>query len=285
VSLDAKGGDHTELDLLPERLDLAEVTAIWHRAPSATRIPAEVLHAPLQAYVPRAAAHFLDDVFEPLRCLQVPARHSALRRAGYKIAQLRRASAHGFEIPPTLVSNDPQRILEFVREHEGRVISKTLDPLLSSQFLYPRYSRYTEAFSRRDTGYLSSARHAAAIFQAEVAKRIEIRVMVVDGQIFAAEIHSQVARRTRRDWRRYDPFSTPIRPHALPACEAERCRSLLAEFELRYGALDFILTPDGRYVFLEINTNGQYLWLEHATRLPISDAIARLLGRAESCHG
>jgi hypothetical protein len=38
-----------------------------------------------------------------------------------------------------------------------------------------------------------------------------------------------------------------------------------------------VLTPDGRYVVLEINPNGQYLWIEKATGLPISDAICDFL--------
>ena len=46
---------------------------------------------------------------------------------------------------------------------------------------------------------------------------------------------------------------------------------------LSYGAVDLVLTPEGRYVFLEINPNGQYLWVEDATGLPISDALCDLL--------
>ncbi|MEV4245300.1 hypothetical protein AB0J63_18065 [Streptosporangium canum] len=46
---------------------------------------------------------------------------------------------------------------------------------------------------------------------------------------------------------------------------------------LTYGAIDLILTPDGRYVFLEINPNGQFLWIEDATGLPIGAAIGDLL--------
>jgi hypothetical protein len=43
-----------------------------------------------------------------------------------------------------------------------------------------------------------------------------------------------------------------------------------------------VVTPDERYVFLEINSNGQYLWIELATGLPISDAICDLLLAAPS---
>jgi biotin carboxylase len=46
---------------------------------------------------------------------------------------------------------------------------------------------------------------------------------------------------------------------------------------LHYGAADFILTPDGRHVFLEINPAGEFFWLEKYTGLPLSGAIASLL--------
>jgi glutathione synthase/RimK-type ligase-like ATP-grasp enzyme len=120
------------------------------------------------------------------------------------------------------------------------------------------------------------------IFQAYVPKRLEVRVTVVGSAIFPAEIHSQQTHRTRHDWRRYDHGETPYLPHALPGHVAERCLRLVAELGLCYGAIDLVLTPDGRYVFLEINPNGQYLWIEHATGMPISGAVCDLLlGTAE----
>ena len=48
-------------------------------------------------------------------------------------------------------------------------------------------------------------------------------------------------------------------------------------FGLLYGAYDLIVTPDGQYVFLEVNSVGQWLWLERATGLPISEALGKLL--------
>jgi glutathione synthase/RimK-type ligase-like ATP-grasp enzyme len=48
---------------------------------------------------------------------------------------------------------------------------------------------------------------------------------------------------------------------------------------LRFGAIDMIVTPEGRYVFLEINPNGQWRWIEDASGLPISDALCDALAR------
>lgn len=46
---------------------------------------------------------------------------------------------------------------------------------------------------------------------------------------------------------------------------------------LNFGCFDLIVTPDGEYVFLECNPNGQWLWVELATGLPIAEAIADFL--------
>jgi hypothetical protein len=46
---------------------------------------------------------------------------------------------------------------------------------------------------------------------------------------------------------------------------------------LLYGAIDLRLTPEGRYVFLEINPAGQFLYIENATGQQIAAAVARTL--------
>jgi biotin carboxylase len=43
------------------------------------------------------------------------------------------------------------------------------------------------------------------------------------------------------------------------------------------GALDFLVTPEGEWVFLEVNPNGQWAFVEQATGLPIAAAIADAL--------
>jgi glutathione synthase/RimK-type ligase-like ATP-grasp enzyme len=53
--------------------------------------------------------------------------------------------------------------------------------------------------------------------------------------------------------------------------------ALLRRLGLSYGAVDLILTPDDRFVFLEINPNGQYLWVQRATGLPIGEAVCDTL--------
>lgn len=46
---------------------------------------------------------------------------------------------------------------------------------------------------------------------------------------------------------------------------------------LRYGAIDMIVTPGGEYIFLEINPNGQWYFVQLQSEAEIADAIAELL--------
>src|SRR6185295_16367444 len=126
---------------------------------------------------------------------------------------------------------------------------------------------------------LHSMRWSPLILQEYVPKHVELRVTVVGGEIFPAEIESQGSARSRDDWRRYDLARTPYRRHTLPADVAERLLGVVRAFGLCYGAIDLVLTPDGRYVFLELNGNGQWLWIEDLTQMPIADAITSVLAR------
>jgi D-alanine-D-alanine ligase-like ATP-grasp enzyme len=63
----------------------------------------------------------------------------------------------------------------------------------------------------------------------------------------------------------------------LPREVEEKILAFMRAFGLFYGAFDFIVTPDGRCVFLEINPSGQYMWLECAADLGITAALADAL--------
>jgi glutathione synthase/RimK-type ligase-like ATP-grasp enzyme len=183
----------------------------------------------------------------------------------------------GFELPPTLFTNDPDEFLDLYRECNGRLVSKITSTLALRPRFGSEFSRFTEMVSTRDVANAHSVSLCPIVLQGYVAKRVEVRVTVVGQQVFAAEIHSQATHRTRVDWRRYDLGSTPHRVHALPADVAARCTALVADAGLTFGTIDLILTPDGRYVFLELNSAGEYGWIEDLTGLPISDAIADFL--------
>jgi glutathione synthase/RimK-type ligase-like ATP-grasp enzyme len=111
------------------------------------------------------------------------------------------------------------------------------------------------------------------IYQEYIPKSFELRVTCVGRRIFAAKILSQDNARTVVDWRR-DQFNLNYEATTLPEKVERKVIRVLKELGLHFGAFDFIVTPEGRCVFLEVNSSGNWLWLEDRLPLPISNAIA-----------
>ena len=68
----------------------------------------------------------------------------------------------------------------------------------------------------------------------------------------------------------------------LPTWVADFCTTFLHRLHLNFGCFDFIVTPEGEYVFLECNPNGQWLWIEHETGMDISKCIAETLSEHDN---
>jgi hypothetical protein len=277
LSCTAGGQVRRHLRLDGDTIDLDRVTAVWYRRPRLPEPHAEITDEKVRQCVADECQWILNDLWHSLDCRWVPALPSVIRRAELKAAQLKLAGALGFALPATLLTNSPDAFLGFYRQQNADVISKLAGGRSFMLGFGEQFMRYTEGVSRRDAGYADSVRYTPVLFQSYVPKKVELRVTVVGQRVFAAEIHSQASHHTRHDWRRYDFSQTVYRPHGLPQDVERRCVQLVERLGLCFGAIDMILTPDDEYVFLEINPNGQYLWIEDLTGLAISDALCDLL--------
>jgi hypothetical protein len=267
-----------------DEIDLNRLRCVWYRLGAYPVPHGHLTEQHHRDYVAEESRCFLHDAWHSLDCPWVPAPHFVVQRAQLKAAQLKAAAALGLELPPTLVTNSPDDFLDFYRQHNGRVVSKQAGFALIRHGI-GQYVRYTDVVSRRDVGYAHAVRYCPMIFQAYVPKRVELRITVVGQQVFPAEIRSQETNHTRHDWRRYDHLKTGYAPHALPPEIGRRCIDLVERLGLCYGAIDMILTPDGRYVFLEVNPQGQCQWIEELTGLHINEALCDLLTAGPSRPG
>ena len=259
-----------------ERLALDEVDAIYLRRFAHVTVTRPAHDAVARTYAANQATAAINAIFALPAVRWVPGPLSAVRDANDKLRQLQLAQALGLEVPPTLITSEPAELWDFYREHEALVLVKPLAfPWFESE--RGRWVSSPQLLTPRDLVHAEGLRQGAVIVQAYVPKRVELRVTVVGERVFACEIHSQATNRTRVDWRRYNLNRTPHHVHELPAAVAAQCVAIVARLGLSYGALDLVLTPDGRYVFLEVNPMGQYLWIERITGMPITEAICDLL--------
>lgn len=259
-----------------ESLVSTDIQSIWYRRPGAPVADPSIADTRIRRYIEAECLNHVDDFLAALPVFQLPAPPARQRLADLKAMQLALACSLGMKTPRTLITNDPGRLLDFHQRRSGSIVSK-----LASGTLVHHYglelSRYTQVLRRKDLDNAEAAALCPTIFQQYVEKAFELRITIVGDEIFAVEIHSQDSNRARYDWRHYDLGNTPHRPHRLPRDIADALLLFMRRLDLAYGAIDMIVTPQGEYVFLEINPNGQYLWIERASGLPISRSIARLL--------
>lgn len=142
----------------------------------------------------------------------------------------------------------------------------------------PETWRETRRLRPQDADLAAAVRWAPVIFQRYVEAEADIRVTAIGGDLFFAAADVRTAAYPTDVRLNLD---TAYAAHLLPESVAALLRRMMNELGLRYGAIDLRLTPDGRYVFLEINPAGQFLYVEQATGQQIAAALAALLASAD----
>lgn len=245
-------------------------SAVWFRRTKLPDFPDLPYHEKL--YLLNETESFLKGLFTVIdaKWLSDP---FAVYKAEYKLLQLRTAESVGFSVPNTLITNSKTALLKFYEQCDRDIIIKPIGQTRlsrgdSAQFIY------TNKLTRYVLDDIGQYDLTPCIYQANVEKDYELRITVVGDKVFTASIDSQVDEDTITDWRRK---SKAFVKAEIPKDIELMCVNLVSALNLKFGAIDMIRTKNGNYIFLEINPNGQWAWIESETNLPISDAIIDLL--------
>jgi glutathione synthase/RimK-type ligase-like ATP-grasp enzyme len=252
-----------------------DVRSVYSRRPRAILIPPSITHRSMRYFAERECTVGLLGALSLFSVPWINYPH-LIDRAENKIRQLELAASIGLQLPDTLVTNNPREAREFIDAREGDVIVKSLTPAIIRRGRLSWHA-YTTELRGKELGDISDIALAPCILQTRIPKAVEIRANVVGDRVLAAEIHSQKSPLSRTDWRRFDLENTPYFPHHLDGEIEAACVKLTRMFGLTFSAIDLILTPGGDYVFLELNPNGEWGWVQELTGLPISEALADVL--------
>ncbi|MFL5355965.1 MvdC/MvdD family ATP grasp protein [Archangium sp.] len=275
LSLDEGGGGRISGGA--GELELSEVSAVWYRRnATGTRIPPGV-DAQLRQPSMEESRRMVLGMMAALGVFQMDALE-VVRRAEQKPLQLKLARALGLEVPRTVMTNDPEAVRAFARSCPGGVVTK----MMASFAVYGERGEeqvvFTTPLDEKQLEDLDGLDLCPMTFQERVEKALELRVTVVGEQVMAASIDSQAKPGAREDWRREGlALIDAWRPYPLPEPVRRRVLALMDALGLNYGALDFIVTPEGRHVFLEVNPVGEFMWLMRSPGLPIAEALADVL--------
>ena len=187
---------------------------------------------------------------------------SSMASNGSKPYQSEILRSHGFHVPRTLISTDPEAIKRFWTEC-GAVIYKSIGGTRSV------VSRLGESHLRR----LDNVVWCPTQFQQFVPGQ-DHRVHIVGDEVFACKVISNAD-----DYRYAGLHGEPARllKVTLPVDVAERCVSIARSLGLHLAGIDLRLAPDGRWFCFEVNPSPGFTYYEAHTGQPIADAIASFL--------
>ena len=250
------------------RPNLFDARVIWWRRPNPISLhpelsPGENLsftygecHAALTGLWACLDAHWINDPIKD-------------EIASRKAFQLKLASELSMRIPRTLITNNPDQARAFI-EQEG--FSGTVYKAFQAT---EKAWRETRLLKTEELEMIDAVRYAPVIFQEYIRADIDLRITVIGDDIFPTEIRSGEAQ-YRIDYR-MNLQSASVQPHILPDAVEKQLRRYMQALGLVYGAIDMRLTPEGEYVFLEINPAGQWQFMAERTGIPISDTMANYL--------
>jgi glutathione synthase/RimK-type ligase-like ATP-grasp enzyme len=248
------------------RLRLETVKSFWWRRPQAYALPPG-LEPVARHFALTELSTAIQGMWQATDALWVNdiVRDAA---ASHKPWQLEIARRIGLSIPDTLITTDPDNVRAFWEARKGEVVYK---PFIQTFHSW----RETRRLKPEDLALIDNVKLAPVIFQSLVPGAADLRVTVIGSEIFAAAVDLEKmeykldVRLNQQAYARHD----------LPAAVGEKLLRLMRILGLEYGAIDLRLTPDGDYVFFEVNPAGQFLFVEYACGLPISAALAGHLAK------
>jgi ATP-grasp ribosomal peptide maturase len=252
-------------------IELGWIRTVYYRRPSDFRTP-DGLSEGEQIFAESQARHALSGILAALPDVLWVNKPARMADARVKPYQLALAARCGLTVPRTLITNRPEDVVAFGRRF-GRIITKSL-AIVNVRESDETGVLYTTEVPQEDWSHPGIAT-TAHLFQDLVPRSYEVRLTFVAGECFACAMEPD------------DPDGAiDIRAHGdqvrqtavqVPDDIVGAVRVMMERMGLVFGAFDFLVRPDGKWVFIELNPNGQWAWTEQAAGLPISTALADLL--------
>ncbi|MFZ0318266.1 MAG: hypothetical protein WAL56_03995 [Candidatus Sulfotelmatobacter sp.] len=194
----------------------------------------------------------------PVRCIN---KYSSSRFINNKSVQLFLARQCGMNVPSTLISNSPAEVRRYIKESDSRIVCKAFFPHIwkkeGSEAL-----AVTETFELKESMLPEDEvlTYAPAIYQEMVVKDFDVRMVLMGDAVFSCSLRNP---KGSLDWRQdagqglviVDSIGTPD----------SVVRAVLAfsrKSGITFGSFDFAVDTTGKWWFLEVNEEGQFLWLD-----------------------
>jgi glutathione synthase/RimK-type ligase-like ATP-grasp enzyme len=183
-------------------------------------------------------------------------------RASDKIYQQKVARTCGFRVPKTIVTQSADEVEKFFKQCDGKIIVKTI--VGADQTLETK--RITDPAAFSEETYSASP----AIYQEYIEGTRHLRLLNFGDRSLCGLIETD-----NLDWRMH--LDDSITRWVVPDDVHDRVRMVIERLGLEMGIIDIKITPSGELVWLEVNPQGQFIFLEPLIGVPFIDMFSQYL--------
>lgn len=195
-----------------------------------------------------------------------------------KLIVLQTAKKNGLNIPNTFILDNKEDLLNLLSENKNKkFITKMKTESSMFQFEDTSSIIYTNVLNEKVIESLPE-KFAPSLIQEKIEKLIEIRTFFLNDKTWSMAIFSQNDNQTKDDYRRYNnkkPNRNTL--FKLPKDIEDKLCSVMNNLNLDTGSIDWILTKDNQYYFLEVNPTGQFSNMSMTCNYPLEKIIAQKL--------
>jgi len=263
-----------------KNINVKEVKSVYYRRPRLPNIESLSLSKSELNFVLNEITFLLEGLYKILRNRFWISPVFSIREAENKIYQLMMAKELGFKIPSSLISTNENEAKSFIARNDYDCIVKSIKSGFIADSDNPKII-FTSRLGKEQLGSLARINKCPTYFQERIEKKADIRATIVGEKVFAAKINSQLLEETKTDWRKGPSHELSYENFELGEEFLIKSVNLVKLLGLNFGAIDFILDKKGDLTFLEINPNGQWVWIEERLGLNISEELIKLLVEGE----
>ncbi len=259
-----------------EKINLLDFNSVYYRRPSISCLEyINGMNTQELSYLKNELLYIFEGLYKILRNKYWLNNVYDIREAENKIYQLQSAQEIGFNIPNSLISNSYKQINSFLESCSYDCIIKPIKSGNMNDSTTPK-AIFTTKLKNEQIDCLNRIEAFPIFIQNNVPKLYDLRVTVVGNNAYSAQIHSQENLETKIDWRRGER-ALNISIHELPIETKNKCILLTQKMSLKFSAIDLVFDENENYIFLELNPNGQWGWIEKRLGFPISKDIVDML--------
>jgi hypothetical protein len=196
----------------------------------------------------------------PIRWINPP---SATQAAENKFRQLKFAKLHGLGIPRTLVTAQPDRFRAFLKM-EGVVVAKALDSYSWEQESGETLAAFATVLDLERGSHLSDddIAQCVTIYQQRIDKVADVRMVIMGTDAFAFKVIQLGEQHFDFRIGFYQQNQLRYEAIAIPTSIKKKVIDLTSSLGINFASADFALQADGEWIFLDLNPNGQWLFVE-----------------------